>query len=59
VFISTCIGGGLKLSPKQRVEPVEGSKMNKLPPIFDRAKLRSKTLEGFARAVYKVNAKKC
>lgn len=53
----TCLwtGGGFVMPPKNRVEPVEGSKMHKLPPGPDRANLRSATPPGFARAVFEAN----
>lgn len=38
-----------------RVEPVEGSKMHRMPPSEDRARLRSLTPEGFARAFFEAN----
>lgn len=39
----------------EEVEPVEGSKMHRLPPSEKRAELRSVTPEGFARAFYLAN----
>jgi len=53
----TCLwtGGGFVMPEKNRVEPIEGSKMHLLPPGPDRANLRSETPEGFARAVFKAN----
>ncbi|MFP4453993.1 MAG: hypothetical protein ACLFPI_11600 [Desulfobacterales bacterium] len=42
----------LKKSP---VKPVEGSKMHRLPAGPDRARLRSATPSGFARAFFKAN----
>lgn len=40
----------------RRVEPVEGSRMHKLPPSANRAALRSVTPTGFARAFFEANA---
>jgi hypothetical protein len=37
------------------VEPIEGSKMNKLAPGGDRQRLRSETPPGFARAFFEAN----
>lgn len=37
------------------VEPVEGSKMHRLPPSPERALLRSATPQGFARAFFEAN----
>lgn len=53
----TCLwtGGGFVMPPKQRVEPVLGSMMHKLPPSAERANLRSATPPGFARAVFLAN----
>lgn len=55
----TCIwaGAGFVMPDMRPVEPVEGSKMHRLPPSAERANLRSATPEGFARAVYLANAK--
>ena len=36
-------------------EPVEGSKMHRLPPSADRGNVRSETPKGFARAVFEAN----
>ena len=64
----TCLwtGGGFKMpncepmplfgDPGTRVEPTEGSKMHKLGPSPDRARLRSQTPPGFAKAVFEANA---
>jgi hypothetical protein len=43
------------MPPKNRVEPIEGSKMHLLPPSAERANLRSATPEGFAQAVFEAN----
>lgn len=40
---------------RNHVEPVEGSKMWKLPPSAERANLRSATPAGFAKAFYNAN----
>lgn len=54
----TClwVGNGFKMPMKTPVQATEGSKMHLLPPSQDRARLRSKTPEGFARAVFEANA---
>jgi hypothetical protein len=53
----TCLwtGGGFKIPDKKRVDPIEGSKMHKMPPSEERANLRSETPMGFARAVFESN----
>lgn len=53
----TCLwtGGGFVMPTKRRVEPTEGSKMHFLPPSADRARLRSTTPMGFAKAVFEAN----
>lgn len=53
----TCLwtGGGFVMPEVRRVEPVEGSRMHRLPPSADRTKLRSVTPAGFARAVFLAN----
>lgn len=53
----TCLwtGGGFVVPQKHRVEPTQGSKMHLLPPSPERAELRSRTPEGFARAVFQAN----
>lgn len=53
----TCLwsGGGFVMPDPRRVEPVEGSRMHRLPPTPDRADLRSETPMGFARAVFEAN----
>ena len=50
------VGGGFVMPEKRRVEPVEGSKMHRVPPGPERANIRSVTPEGFARAVFQANA---
>lgn len=44
-------GNGFVMPPLRPELPLLGSKMHKLPPSDDRAALRSKTPQGFARAV--------
>lgn len=53
----TClwVGGGFVMPPKNRVEPVLGSKMHLMPPAADRADKRSETPMGFAHAVFQSN----
>lgn len=51
-------GGGFIMPQMMGVEPVEGSKMHRLPPSEDRAMLRAATPEGFALAVYLANSDK-
>jgi hypothetical protein len=53
----TCLwtGGGFVMPTPKPVDPVEGSKMHKLPPSADRADLRSATPLGFAYAVFQAN----
>lgn len=55
----TCLwtGGGFIMPEPKPVPATEGSKMHLLPPSEDRANLRSKTPEGFARAVFEANCK--
>lgn len=54
----TCLwtGNGFEMPKVKRVTPVEGSKMHRLAPSKDRARLRSVTPKGFAQAVYEANA---
>ena len=54
----TCLwtGGGFVMPPRNRVEPVEGSKMHTMAPGADRANLRAETPMGFARAVFAANS---
>jgi hypothetical protein len=56
----TCLWtfGGFVMPPKQRVEPVEGSKMHLMGPSADRADRRSETPMGFAEAVFNANARR-
>lgn len=51
----TCLWGTFNIPKKNPVEPIEGSKMHKLPPSKNRAKLRSITPPGFARAFFEAN----
>ena len=53
----TCLwtGGGFIMPPPKRLEPVQGSRMHRLPPSPERANLRSATPMGFARAVFEAN----
>jgi site-specific DNA-cytosine methylase len=51
----TLLWGDFKHPIKNRVEPTEGSKMHKLPPGPMRARLRSATPPGFAKAFFAAN----
>ncbi len=51
----TLIWGDFKVPERNPVEPIEGSKMHKLPPGPDRARLRSMTPPGFAQAFFEAN----
>lgn len=53
----TCLwaGNGFVMPEPRRIDPVEGSRMHKLPPSEDRANLRSATPPGFSRAVFEAN----
>lgn len=54
----TClwVGGGFVVPQVSAItEPVDGSKMWKIPPSGDQARLRSETPEGFAQAVFEAN----
>jgi len=52
----TCLWGDFNTDvPKNVVAPIEGSRMLKLSPSADRAKLRSETPEGFAKAFCEAN----
>lgn len=50
----TCLwtGGGFRMPVKNKVDPIEGSKIHLMAPSPDRANLRSATPMGFARAVF-------
>lgn len=54
----TCLwtGNGFRMPAKNRVEPIEGSKMHLMAPCDDRADARAETPMGFARAVFYANA---
>ena len=56
----TCLWtGNCFVMPEPKwVYPVEGSRMNRLPPSKHRAALRSMTPKGFARAVFAANCEK-
>ena len=53
----TCLwtGNGFVMPPKDRVDPVLGSLIIKMPPSEDRQNLRSETPKGFAEAVFAAN----
>ena len=53
----TCLwaGNGFIMPTPRPVFPVEGSRMQRFPPSKDRARLRSETPKGFARAVFEAN----
>jgi hypothetical protein len=51
----TCLWGRFKPPIKKPVEPVEGSKLWRIPPSPEREFLRSITPSGFARAFYEAN----
>lgn len=53
----TCLwtGAGFRMPEPRRVEPVEGSRMHRLPPSQERQFLRSATPQGFAMAVFLAN----
>lgn len=51
----TLLWGDFSIPQKNRIEPVEGSKMHRLPPGPDRARIRSMTPQGFARAFCAAN----
>jgi len=53
----TCLwtGGGFTMPPKNRVEPVQGSRMHRMSPTPSRADRRSETPLGFAKAVFEAN----
>lgn len=48
-------GGGFKMPNVMGVDPVHGSKMHRMPPSKDRARIRAMTPKGFARAVFLAN----
>jgi hypothetical protein len=53
----TCLwyGGGFRMPCVRPVPPVEGSRMNRIPPCDNRGDLRSETPAGFAQAVFEAN----
>ena len=51
----TLLWGVFTCPPKRRVVATEGSKLHRLPPSPDRARLRSLTPPGFARAFFEAN----
>ena len=51
----TCLWGDFNIPKKNPVEPIEKSKMHKLPPSKDRAMKRSITPPGFAKAFFLSN----
>lgn len=53
----TCIwaGNGFVMPPKNRVEITQPGRIHRMPPGPMRAKLRSETPAGFARAVFEAN----
>lgn len=53
----TCLwtGNRFVMPEPKRVEPIEGSRIYRMPPSAERADLRSITPQGFARAVFAAN----
>lgn len=51
----TGIWGEFRFPQQNSVEPVEGSKMHKIPPSEERWRLRSMTPQGFATAFFQAN----
>jgi len=51
----TCLWGKFNHPIRNPVEPIDGSKMHRLPPSKDRWRLRSQTPAGFAKAFFLVN----
>ena len=51
----TCLWGDFTAPARTLVEATEGSKMHFIPPSPERAAIRSKTPEGFARAFFEAN----
>ena len=51
----TCLWGDFNIPKKQRVEPVDGSKIHKYPPSKDRSDLRSIAPQGFTKAFFEAN----
>lgn len=51
----TALWGNFNKPKKHPIEPIEGSKLHKLPPSKNRQELRSITPAGFAQAFFKAN----
>lgn len=51
----TLLWGNFTLPKYNRVAPTEGSKMHRLGPSPERARLRSMTPQGFANAFFEAN----
>lgn len=51
----TCLWGNFNKPVKRPMEATEGGKIHRMPPSKDRAKLRSITPPGFARAFFEAN----
>lgn len=51
----TALWGEFNIPHKKNLPAIHGSKLHYLPPSPDRARLRSKTPQGFARAFYQAN----
>jgi len=51
----TCLWGNFNMPIKNRVEPIEGSKIHKYPPSLNRKDLRAITPPGFAKAFFEAN----
>ncbi len=51
----TLLWGDFSLPKRSPVEPSEGSRMWSLPASPDRARIRSATPQGFARAFFEAN----
>ena len=51
----TALWGKFNIPKENQVLPLEGSKIHKYPPSEDRARLRSITPSGFARAFFEAN----
>lgn len=51
----TCLWGSFMIPERNRVEPTEGSKIHRMSPSPTRARERSRTPAGFARAFFEAN----
>jgi hypothetical protein len=53
----TCLwtGNGFQMPPRRQVPALDGSRMHRLQPSENRARIRSVTPAGFARAVFEAN----